>query len=44
MITGTESIGLRAPLIKEGDNIVDIVVKCIYDYSKETKHNNHWRL
>lgn len=29
MIKGTESIGLRAPLVKEGDNIVKIVVDTV---------------
>lgn len=38
MITGTESVGLRAPLIKEGDNIVDIVVKCVL----EAVHTSDW--
>lgn len=43
MITGTESVGLRAPLIKEGDDIVDIVVKTVLKVTENEKpYNSDW--
>ena len=32
---GTVSMGIRAPIIREGDNLVDIVVGCITDAMRE---------
>ena len=32
---GTVSMGVRAPIIREGDNLVDIVSGCILDAMKE---------
>ena len=34
-MVGTVSRGLRAPIIREGDNIVDIVTNCVLEASKE---------
>jgi hypothetical protein len=33
---GTQAIGIRAPIIHEGDNLPEIVVNSVIDYSKET--------
>ena len=34
-MVGTVSRGLRAPIIREGDNIVDIVTSCVLEASKD---------
>ena len=34
-MVGTVSRGLRAPIIREGDNIVDIVTNCVLEASKD---------
>jgi hypothetical protein len=33
---GTQAIGIRAPIIYEGDNLPEIVVNCIIEYTKES--------
>ena len=34
-MVGTVSMGIRAPIIRSGDNLVDIVTNCILEASKE---------
>ncbi|MBO5938400.1 MAG: coenzyme F420-0:L-glutamate ligase [Clostridia bacterium] len=40
---GTVSRGVRAPIIKSGDNIVDIVTECVLEASKDAKFEFHDR-
>ncbi|MCL1793445.1 MAG: coenzyme F420-0:L-glutamate ligase [Oscillospiraceae bacterium] len=35
--TGTQATGIRTPIIHEGDNLPEIVVDSVMEYSKETK-------
>jgi len=35
---GTQAIGIRAPIIHEGDDLTEIVVNSIIEYTKETGH------
>lgn len=30
-LIGTKAMGVRAPIVKEGDNLVDIVIQCVLD-------------
>lgn len=40
--TGTQSIGIKAPLIKEGDNIVEIVVNSVLDATRKSNGKDVW--
>ena len=35
-ITGTQAVGIRTPIIHEGDNLAEIVVNSVMEYTKET--------
>ncbi|MBO5889497.1 MAG: coenzyme F420-0:L-glutamate ligase, partial [Clostridia bacterium] len=42
-MVGTVSRGIRAPIIKQGDDIVEIVTNCILEASKDAKFDFHDR-
>ena len=42
MNTGTQSIGVKAPLIKEGDDIIEIVVNSVLEATKMSNGKDVW--
>jgi len=40
-LTGTVSRGIRAPIIRKGDDIAEIVVKCVLDAAKQENFQIH---